>query len=161
MRAALSGYRERAANEAMGEAPGADARLYVQELRLTNFRNYERAAASLDERPVVLVGDNGAGKTNLLEAVSLLGAGQGLRGRPYDELARKDSAGGWAVAATVMSLEGVVEIGTGFGLAGPSEGSGRSVRALLPTMCSSSGWSRRWMGCLPVQPRSAAASSTD
>ena len=128
MRTALSGYRERAANEAMGEAPGADARLYVQELRLTNFRNYERAAASLDERPVVLVGDNGAGKTNLLEAVSLLGAGQGLRGRPYDELARKDGAGGWAVAATVMSLEGVVEIGTGFGLAGPSEGYGRSVR---------------------------------
>jgi DNA replication and repair protein RecF len=128
MRAALSGYRERAANEAMGEAPGADARLYVQELRLTNFRNYERAAASLDERPVVLVGDNGAGKTNLLEAVSLLGAGQGLRGRPYDELARKDGAGGWAVAAAVMSLEGVVEIGTGFGLAGPSEGYGRSVR---------------------------------
>ena len=99
-----------------------------QELRLTNFRNYERAAASLDESPVVLVGDNGAGKTNLLEAVSLLGAGQGLRGRPYEELARKDGPGGWAVAATVMSLEGVVEIGTGFGLSGASEGTGRNVR---------------------------------
>ena len=75
MRAALSGYRERAAREAMGEAARADSRLYVEELRLTNFRNYERAAASFDERPVALVGDNGAGKTNLLEAVSLLGAG--------------------------------------------------------------------------------------
>lgn len=115
MRAALSGYRERAAREAMGEAARAESRLFVQELRLTNFRNYERAAASLDESPVVLVGDNGAGKTNLLEAVSLLGAGQGLRGRPYEELTRKDGPGGWAVAATVMSLEGVVEIGTGFG----------------------------------------------
>jgi DNA replication and repair protein RecF len=125
---ALSGYRERAADEAMGEAAPADARLYVEELKLTNFRNYERAAASLDERPVVLVGDNGAGKTNLLEAVSLLGAGQGLRGRPYDELGRKDGPGGWAVAATVMSLEGVVEIGTGFGLSGPSDSTGRSVR---------------------------------
>jgi DNA replication and repair protein RecF len=111
----------------MGESP-ADARLYVEELRLTNFRNYERAAASLDACPVVLVGDNGAGKTNLLEAVSLLGPGQGLRGRPYEELARKDGSNGWAVAATVMSLEGVVEIGTGFGLSGPSEGTGRSVR---------------------------------
>ena len=125
MRAALSGYRERATREAMGEAPDAESRVYVQELRLTNFRNYERAAANLDERPVVLVGDNGAGKTNLLEAVSLLGAGQGLRGRPYEELARKDAPGGWAVAATVMSLEGVVEIGTGFGLSGASEGAVR------------------------------------
>jgi DNA replication and repair protein RecF len=128
MRAALSGYREEAANEAMGEAPSAGARLYVEELKLTNFRNYERAALGLDERPVVLVGDNGAGKTNLLEAVSLLGSGQGLRGRPYEELARKNGPGGWAVAATLMSLEGVVEIGTGFGLAGPSESTGRSVR---------------------------------
>jgi len=128
MRAALSGYRERAAREAMGEAAWAESRLFVQELRLTNFRNYERAAASLDASLVVLVGDNGAGKTNLLEAVSLLGAGQGLRGRPYEELTRKDGPGGWAVAATVMSLEGVVEIGTGFGLSGASEGTGRNVR---------------------------------
>ncbi len=129
MRAALSGHRERAVDEAMGEATGdPSARLYVEELKLTNFRNYERAGVSLDERPVVLVGDNGAGKTNLLEAVSLLGPGQGLRGRDYGELARKDGPGGWAVAATVMSLEGVVEIGTGFGLAGGSEGTGRSVR---------------------------------
>jgi DNA replication and repair protein RecF len=51
-----------------------------------------------------------------------------LRGRPYEELARKDGPGGWAVAATVMSLEGVVEIGTGFGLSGASEGTGRNVR---------------------------------
>ena len=130
MRAALSGHRERAVDEAMGEATGdASARLYIEELKLTNFRNYERASVHLDERPVVLVGDNGAGKTNLLEAVSLLGPGQGLRGRDYGELARKDGPGGWAVAATVMSLEGVVEIGTGFGLAGGSEGTGRrSVR---------------------------------
>ena len=128
MRVALSEYRGRAADEAMGEAAPADARLYVEELKLTNFRNYERAAASLDERPVVLVGDNGAGQTNLLEAVSLLSAGQGLRRRPYDELGRKDGPGGWAVAAMVMSLEGVVEIGTGFGLSGPSDSTGRSVR---------------------------------
>lgn len=129
MRAALSGHRERAVDEAMGEATGeVSARLYVEELKLTNFRNYERAGVRLDERPVVLAGDNGAGKTNLLEAVSLLGPGQGLRGRDYGELARKDGPGGWAVAATVMSLEGLVEIGTGFGLGGGSEGSGRSVR---------------------------------
>ncbi|MGC1181297.1 MAG: DNA replication/repair protein RecF [Methyloceanibacter sp.] len=107
---------------------GAAARLFVEELKMTNFRNYERATLGLDERPVVLVGDNGAGKTNLLEAVSLLGAGQGLRGRPYGELVRKDGPGGWAVAARVMSTEGEVEIGTGFGLETAAETAGRIVR---------------------------------
>jgi DNA replication and repair protein RecF len=111
----------------MGEAPGsAPARNFVEALKLTNFRNYERASLELDARPVVLVGDNGAGKTNLLEAVSLLGPGHGLRGRAYDELGRKDGPGGWAVAATVMSIEGLIEIGTGFG--GGGDGTGRSVR---------------------------------
>ncbi len=113
----------------MGEAPGsAPARIFVEALKLTNFRNYERASLALDARPVVLVGDNGAGKTNLLEAVSLLGPGHGLRGRTYDELGRKDGPGGWAVAATVMSIEGLIEIGTGFGLDGGGGGTGRSVR---------------------------------
>src|SRR3546814_1973497 len=57
---------------------------------LTDFRNYTRAELTLDARPVVLIGDNGSGKTNLLEAVSLLGAGNGLRSRPYADLCRKD-----------------------------------------------------------------------
>ena len=102
-------------------------RLFVGELKLTDFRNYARAALALDERPVVLVGDNGSGKTNLLEAVSLLGAGQGLRGRPYGELCRKEACGGFAIAARVTSRHGEVEIGTGFALGiGPE--TGRTVR---------------------------------
>jgi len=113
----------------MGEVPGGvTARLFVEELKLTNFRNYSRAALSLEKTPVLLVGDNGAGKTNLLEAVSLLGPGQGLRGRPYAELARKDGPGGWAVAARVRSIEGDVEIGTGFGLEAGANDASRSVR---------------------------------
>ena len=100
----------------------------VTRLALTDFRSYATALIEPGPGFVLLSGDNGAGKTNLLEAVSLLGPGQGLRGRDYGELARKDGPGGWAVAATVMSLEGLVEIGTGFGLAGGSDGSGRSVR---------------------------------
>jgi len=76
---------------------------------------------------VVLVGDNGSGKTNLLEAVSLLGAGQGLRGRPYGELCRKEGGGGFAIAARVTSRLGEIEIGTGFALGiGPE--AGRTVR---------------------------------
>ena len=102
-------------------------RLFVGELKLTDFRNYARTALPLDARPVVLVGDNGSGKTNLLEAVSLLGAGQGLRGRPYGELCRKEGAGGFAIAARVTSRHGEVEIGTGFALGiGPE--AGRTVR---------------------------------
>ena len=129
MRTATSGPSERPVAGTMGEALGnAGARLFVEELKLTDFRNYARATLSLDQRPVVLVGDNGAGKTNLLEAVSLLGPGQGLRGRHYSELGRKDGPGGWAVAATVMSIEGEVQIGTGFGLEAASEATGRIVR---------------------------------
>src|SRR4030042_14581 len=78
-----------------------------------DFRNYARAELKLAPRPVVLIGDNGSGKTNLLEAVSLLGPGQGLRGRPYGELCRKEGAGGFAVAAMVVSRQDEVEIGTG------------------------------------------------
>ena len=94
-----------------GEA--ADTRHYVRSLKLTDFRNYARAELALDARAVVLIGDNGAGKTNLLEAVSLLGPGHGLRGRPYEELCRKEGTGGFAVAATVVACEDEVEIGTG------------------------------------------------
>ncbi|MGE0701126.1 MAG: DNA replication and repair protein RecF, partial [Hyphomicrobiaceae bacterium] len=80
---------------------------------LTDFRNHARLALVLDRRPVVLAGPNGAGKTNVLEAVSLLAAGQGLRRAPYPEIARRGGAGGWAVAATLQTDHGPVEIGTG------------------------------------------------
>jgi DNA replication and repair protein RecF len=106
----------------------AATRHYVRSLKLTDFRNYPRAALKLDQRPVVLIGDNGSGKTNLLEAVSLLGPGHGLRSRPYGELCRKDGAGGFAVAATVVSREDEVEIGTGIASGISEEGSGRTVR---------------------------------
>ena len=107
---------------------GLARRLFVGELKLTDFRNYATAKIVLDERPVVLVGDNGSGKTNLLEAVSLLTSGHGLRARPYAELCRKDGPGGFAVAARVMSRLGEVEIGTGIPFGTREETSGRSVR---------------------------------
>lgn len=102
--------------------------LFVRSLKLTDFRNYARAELELDARPVVLAGDNGAGKTNLLEAVSLLGPGHGLRGRPYEELCRKDGTGGFAVAARVVSRGDEVEIGTGLAAAEHEAGAGRTVR---------------------------------
>jgi DNA replication and repair protein RecF len=87
--------------------------MWISRLVLTDFRNHERVALTLDRRPVVLAGPNGAGKTNVLEAVSLLAAGQGLRRAPYPDLARKLGSGGWAVAATLETASGPVEIGTG------------------------------------------------
>lgn len=78
-------------------APRAAARF--RRLTLTDFRSYERIDIELDGRPVALSGPNGAGKTNLLEAVSLLGPGRGVRHARLDELARIGGAGGWAVSA--------------------------------------------------------------
>jgi DNA replication and repair protein RecF len=122
----------------------AATRHYVRSLKLTDFRNYPRAELKLDARPVVLIGDNGSGKTNLLEAVSLLGPGQGLRGRPYGELCRKEGAGGFAVAAMVVSRQDEVEIGTGLAAGSREESGSRTVRiagkerarALFPSMSS-------------------------
>jgi DNA replication and repair protein RecF len=109
-------------------ANAAVMRLFVEELKLTDFRNYASVRLNLGPEPVVLVGDNGSGKTNLLEAVSLLGPGHGLRGRPYSELCRKDGAGGFAVAAKVVSPQGEVEIGTGLPAGSREQSSGRTVR---------------------------------
>ncbi|MBA2935354.1 DNA replication/repair protein RecF [Sphingomonas sp. CGMCC 1.13654] len=82
----------------------------VTRLILTDFRSYD--AATIDAAPgfVVLTGENGAGKTNALEALSLLSPGRGLRGATLFEMARSDGPGGFAVAAR---LAGDVEIGTG------------------------------------------------
>ena len=97
--------------------PGAMAgasgkRVWVERLRLTDFRNYRSLSLSVGPAPVVLAGANGSGKTNLLEAVSLLTSGQGLRRAPYPELARM-GATAWAVAARLNTPLGGVDIGTG------------------------------------------------
>lgn len=95
------------------EPLGAAASTRLSRLVVTDFRSYVRAEIALDGRPVALTGENGAGKTNLLEAISLLAPGRGLRGAAYAEIARQGGAGGWAVAATVETPEGPVRIGTG------------------------------------------------
>ncbi len=94
----------------------------VSRLILTDFRSY--AAAIIEAGPgfVVLTGENGAGKTNILEAVSLLAPGKGLRGAALSEMARSGGPGGFAVAARL----GVdVEIGTGTTASAPER---RQVR---------------------------------
>lgn len=88
---------------------------FISRLRLTAFRNYQTAALDLDARHLVLVGPNGAGKTNLLEAISLLAPGRGLRRAAFEDVAAIGSEGAWAVAATIETPEGPADIGTGAG----------------------------------------------
>jgi DNA replication and repair protein RecF len=96
---------------------------YLSRLRLSAFRNYASAALDLDGRHLVLTGPNGAGKTNLLEAVSLLSPGRGLRRAAFDTLGNHASDQPWAVAATIETPDGPADIGTG-----AADDGGRRVR---------------------------------
>jgi DNA replication and repair protein RecF len=82
-------------------------------LKLTDFRNYAAAALDLSDRHVVLTGDNGAGKTNLMETVSFLSPGRGLRRAPYADVTRVGAANGFSIFTRIDGMEGEVEIGTG------------------------------------------------
>ncbi|MCH9808146.1 MAG: DNA replication/repair protein RecF [Alphaproteobacteria bacterium] len=88
-------------------------RLWVERLSLTSFRNYKSAVIAPGNQSVVLVGPNGAGKTNLLEAVSLMVPGQGLRRASYIDMANIEAGGSWAVAARIHTRNGPADIGTG------------------------------------------------
>jgi DNA replication and repair protein RecF len=87
---------------------------FIRRLTLTNFRSYHAAQISLDRAgPVVLTGANGAGKTNLIEAISLLAPGRGLRRATMDELAFSEGDGAWAVSAEIEGMLGLSTLGTG------------------------------------------------
>lgn len=100
------------------KSDGVDVvRQSVRRLYLTNFRNYKQFCFEVDASSVVLTGANGVGKTNILEAVSFLTSGRGLRKATLDSIDHITDAGvavgPWAVAAQVMTCDGVVDIGTG------------------------------------------------
>ncbi len=99
-------------------------RIWIETLKLNHFRNYSSAKIEFDQRHIVLTGDNGAGKTNLLEAVSFLSPGRGLRRSSYDKVSQSltsddPQVGTWAVHVAMNGAEGPVEIGTGL-QAGPN-----------------------------------------
>lgn len=93
-----------------GRAPEVAA-LAVRRLALDDFRNYARLRLDAEPGPVVLHGENGAGKTNLLEAISLLAPGRGLRRARLTELDR-EGGGPWRVTGVVDGYDGPVELGT-------------------------------------------------
>ncbi len=95
----------------------------IERLTLTNFRSYRAAQVATSKPLVVLTGPNGAGKTNLIEAISFLAPGRGLRRATLDEVACSEGDGSWAVAAQVDGALGLATLGTGIeppGLAGPA-----------------------------------------
>jgi DNA replication and repair protein RecF len=85
----------------------------VRRLTLTNFRNYHSASIEAGAKTMVLVGPNGAGKTNLIEAISFLAPGRGLRRSTLDEIAFGEGDGSWAVSAEIEGALGLATLGTG------------------------------------------------
>jgi len=85
----------------------------IRRLTLSNFRSYRAASLTVDAPLVVLLGPNGAGKTNLIEAISFLAPGRGLRRATLDEVAFLEGDGSWAVAAELEGALGLATLGTG------------------------------------------------
>ncbi len=132
------------------EAPGGPA---VVRLAVSEFRCYRSAVVEIDPqgpRPVVLTGPNGAGKTNLLEALSFLAPGRGLRGARLgavdrllpgrDGQAGGHASGSWAVAAKIRRGADIVEVGTGRDpVIEPAAGRGRRIVKIDGTFGSQAG----------------------
>lgn len=87
--------------------------LALTNLTLSHFRSHKRAVLNIDARPVAIYGPNGAGKTNLLEAVSMLSPGRGMRRAGIDDLIRRPESLGWKITAHLQSLQQTHEIDTG------------------------------------------------
>jgi len=85
----------------------------IRKLTLSNFRNYHAATLEVGGDAIVLVGPNGAGKTNLIETISFLAPGRGLRRATLDEVAFSEGDGAWAVAAEIEGALGLATLGTG------------------------------------------------
>ena len=85
----------------------------IRRLTLTNFRSYHAASFDVAGDLVLLIGPNGAGKTNLIEAISLLMPGRGLRRATFEEIAFSEGDGSWAVSAEIEGMLGLATLGTG------------------------------------------------
>ncbi|MGJ0506485.1 MAG: DNA replication/repair protein RecF [Methylocystis sp.] len=85
----------------------------LRRLILSDFRSYAEARCDVDARLVVLVGENGAGKTNVLEALSLYSPGRGLRRAELADCARRDGPGGFAVSVELTFADTTAQLGHG------------------------------------------------
>jgi DNA replication and repair protein RecF len=85
----------------------------VARITLTDFRSYASARLEVAPAPVVLTGPNGAGKTNLLEAISFLAPGRGLRRAKLSEVDRRGCSRPWTLSIVLATQDGSIQIGTG------------------------------------------------
>lgn len=90
-------------------------KVFLEKLLLSNFRNYQNLNLNLSESPIVITGPNGAGKTNILEAVSFLSPGKGIRSVKLEEADRIVSGvvHKWVVSAKISSSGESLQVGTG------------------------------------------------
>ena len=108
-------------------APPPD-RVSIAALTLRDLRNHAALEAAFDAPLIVLTGENGAGKTNLLESISLLAPGRGLRRAAFDDITRHGAGHGWAVGATILRNGEEARVATGLLDGAPGEGGARKVR---------------------------------
>jgi len=119
----------------------------ITRLALTDFRNHADALIEASAGLVLITGENGVGKTNILEAISLLAPGRSLRGSSLGEMARRDGPGGFAVAARLEGADGPIDLGTGAAETAPER---RLVRINGATASANS--LAEWLSLLWITP---------
>ena len=85
----------------------------IKSLKLINFRSHSNFGLSLSGKPLAIIGDNGAGKTNILEAISLLSPGRGIRNSKFSEMVKDDNSMPWGVNFNILSNGKNYEVSSG------------------------------------------------
>ena len=85
----------------------------IKSLKLINFRSHSNFSLSLSGKPLAIIGDNGAGKTNILEAISLLSPGRGMRNSKFSEMVKDDNLMPWGVNFNILSEGKNYEVSSG------------------------------------------------
>jgi DNA replication and repair protein RecF len=141
-----------------GPMPPSDSPA-VTDLSLADFRNYPDLRLALASRSVVLTGPNGAGKTNLLEAISLLAPGRGLRGAAFEELARQNGPQRWAVAVSLQPED--ARIATSWGFDGGDESRKVSINGVAQRSAGALGEYVKLLWLTPAMDRLFAGPASD
>ena len=100
----------------------------ISKLNLTDFRNHSFTSIITDKKFIALVGKNGSGKTNIIEAISMFASGKGLRSAQLSEQSNINGNGGWSVFMEEKSSNGITKLGTGIGSSQIIDGKARQCR---------------------------------